>query len=98
METLNLLLNELRSTYSTIRNIDFKNLTLRDAITLIGLLYTSGKALYGLWELYVAFKEYGVSRIVSPNLVKQYGPWAGQTAKLLIKSNFGLFLFLIIKL
>ena len=73
---IKLIWNEVSSLLTNARTLDLKNLTVRDYLTLIGLAVTGLKSLYAGYQVFSAFKEYGIARLMKPNLVDRYGTWA----------------------
>lgn len=76
-ENLETIIREAGNIFKSLRTLDLKNLNVRDALTLIGLGFTGLKGLYMTWQVYHTVKEFGISRLSKPNLVKKYGEWAG---------------------
>ena len=49
---------------------------IRDALAIIGTLYSARKVLQVTHKAYKGICTYGIPRFTNPNLVKQYGKWA----------------------
>ena len=88
LQQLEPLLREALTTINNLRSLDTKNLTLKDVITLVGLAYTGCKGLYMGWQVWRAFKQHGISKVMRPNLKKKYGPWAGKGRHQKLRENF----------
>lgn len=71
------LLREGITTFNNLRSLDFKALTVKDIVTLVGLCYTGCKGIAFGWQLWKAVKQHGLSKVMRPNLKKKYGRWAG---------------------
>ena len=71
------LVREGLTTINNLRSLDFKALTLKDVVTLVGLVYTAGKGVVMGWQLWQAVRQHGLSKVMRPNLKKKYGEWAG---------------------
>ena len=72
------LLREGITTINNVRSLDFKALTLKDIVTLVGLVYTAGKSVAIAWQLWKAVRQHGLSKVMRPNLKRKYGEWAGR--------------------
>ena len=76
-ETLQALLKEITTNVTNLKNIDFKNLTVKDVIVLLGTAYSLSKTVYGVISIYRTVKDYGVARMLKPNF-KKFGAWASK--------------------
>ena len=72
------LLRDGITTINNLRALDFKALTLKDVVTLVGLVYTAGKGVAIAWQLWKAVRQHGLSKVMRPNLKRKYGEWAGR--------------------
>ena len=88
------LLREGITTINNVRSLDFKALTLKDIVTLVGLVYTAGKSVAIAWQLWKAVRQHGLSKVMRPNLKRKYGEWAGryrcQSVRLLTSDLFSI--------
>ena len=81
LESLQRLWGQISPTLQTLLAMDFKNLTLKDYVTIIGFVYTAGKSVYALYAMVKVVKIHGVSKVMRPNLKKKYGEWAGDVCQ-----------------
>ena len=50
--------------------------SVRDALAIVGTLYTARKLLGVSWKLYMGLRVYGFPIVARQNLVRSYGKWA----------------------
>lgn len=81
LEMIQKLWREVCPTLETLLQMDFKNMTLKDYVTLVGFAYTAGKTLYAVYGMARVVKVHGVSKVMRPNLKRKFGEWAGEKIK-----------------
>ena len=78
LDVIQKLWGDVSPTLQSLLEMDFKSMTLKDYVTLVGFAYTAGKTLYAVWGMLRVVKVHGVSKVMRPNLKKKFGEWAGE--------------------